>query len=363
MTGPAHNTPPMRVGMVGCGNVSGAYLANAARYPAFRIVACGDIAPERADAMAEAHGIAAMPVADLVADPSLDLIVILTTPGSHESLVRASLGAGKHVYCEKPLALTAHTAAELVDLAREAGLRIGCAPDTFLGPGLTTCRRLIDAGTIGRPIAATATMAYAGPEAWHPDPAFLYQPGAGPLTDMGPYYLTALVELLGPIGRVCANAQQSHDTRTIATGAKAGQHFDVATLTHCAAILEHQCGALTTMVMSFELQSHSMPTLEIYGTEATLSAPDPNTFGGPVRVRSGADEPWVDQPLVSGPTDNARGLGLNDMCRAIASNQPHKASGDRATEVLRIIEAIEASVTLGRSIDLPCQPAESPADP
>lgn len=344
---------PLRVGLIGCGNVSGAYLANAQRFSSYRITACADMIAERSRAVADKHKLTvAASTADLIADADLDLVLVLTLPDSHEEIVGAALDAGKHVFCEKPLAITLAGAQRLVGQADAAGLRVGSAPDTFLGPGLRTCRSIIASGELGRPIAATAVMAYAGPEAWHPDPAFLYQPGAGPLMDMGPYYITALVQLLGPITSTVAMAQRTDDHRTIATGDKAGERFAVNTPTHVCAQLAHASGAISTMVMSFELCCHSMPTLEVYGTRATLGAPDPNTFGGPVRVRTSPDEPWADRALLPGPTDNARGIGLDDLCRAIADDRPHRASGAMALHVLEVLDAILRSAEHGGRVGI-----------
>ena len=272
---------PVRVGLVGCGNISAIYFRNGALFNSIDIVACADLAPERAVASAEQYSIPkACPVEALLADPGIELVLNLTIPKAHAPVGIAALEAGKSVYTEKPLAVTRDEGKRMVALAREKGVLLGAAPDTFLGAGLQTCRKLIDDGWIGEPVSATAFMQCHGHEHWHPDPDFYYQPGGGPMFDMGPYYLTALVSLMGPVTRVAGLTRATFPERLITSEARFGEIIEVNTATHIAGILEFSGGAIATMVMSFDVWGHTMPCIEIHGTEGSLSVPDPNGFGG-----------------------------------------------------------------------------------
>ena len=245
----------------------------------------------------------------------------------------ASLNAGKHVYVEKPLSLTREQGQTLLQTAKANTLRVGGAPDTFLGAGLQACRKVIDDGLIGEPVAATAFMLCHGHETWHPDPEFYYKPGGGPMFDMGPYYLTALVSLLGPITRIAGSAQKAFPERTITSQAKHGQTITVETPTHIAGTADFASGAVATVITSFDVWSSSLPPIEIHGTLGSLSVPDPNNFGGTVKVsRSGAG--WEDVPLTHGFAENSRGLGVADMAYAVLENRPARASGDLTYHVL-----------------------------
>ncbi|NLT62196.1 MAG: Gfo/Idh/MocA family oxidoreductase, partial [Candidatus Hydrogenedentes bacterium] len=276
---------PVRVGLVGCGNISAIYFRNGALFNSIDIVACADLAPELAVASAEQYSIPkACPVEALLADPGIELVLNLTIPKAHAPVGIAALEAGKSVYTEKPLAVTRDEGKRMVALAREKGVLLGAAPDTFLGAGLQTCRKLIDDGWIGEPVSATAFMQCHGHEHWHPDPDFYYQPGGGPMFDMGPYYLTALVSLMGPVTRVAGLTRATFPERLITSEARFGEIIEVNTATHIAGILEFSGGAIATMVMSFDVWGHTMPCIEIHGTEGSLSVPDPNGFGGVVQV-------------------------------------------------------------------------------
>jgi predicted dehydrogenase len=327
-----------RVGIIGAGYISTAYLKS--RFPQFKIVSCGDVIPENAEMRAREFGIRAASVESILADPTIDIILNLTIPESHVSVGLAAVEAKKHVYSEKPLALSREEARLFLDTAAARRLRIGCAPDTFLGGGHQTARKLVDEGAIGRPIGGSAFFMSGGPESWHPGPEFLYRKGAGPVFDMGPYYLTALVNLLGPVKRVIALGKNTKPNRLIGSGSRKGTEFNVEVLTFVAAILEFGSGPLVTIVSSFDVAGHEHPPIEIYGTDGTLQAPDPNYFGGTVRViRPGGR--WTDIAHTHSFGDaNHRGIGLADMAASIASGTDHRASGTLAFHVLEVLQAI-----------------------
>jgi predicted dehydrogenase len=343
--------PPLRVGLVGCGNISDVYIRNGPRLGAYEVTACCDIDPDRAERKAAEHGISRVcPLGELLADPSIDLILNLTPPASHGPVGVAAAEAGKHVYSEKPLAIELADARRILDAARRNGRLVGCAPDTFLGAGYQTCRRLIDEGAIGVPVAAVGAMMYSGPEHWHPDPAFFYKHGAGPLFDMGPYYLTALVTLLGPVARVSAMARTTLAEREITSEPRRGQRFAVETPTHVSMSLEFASGPVATLLMSFDVCSHTLPFLQVYGSEATLHAPDPNTFGGPVALRRRTGSEASELPLDAGHGDNARGLGVADLAAAAWQGRAPRASGALALHVLQTLHATLDSAASGQAV-------------
>jgi predicted dehydrogenase len=344
---------PVRVGLVGCGYISDRYLHNAPLFPEFEIVACADAALERAAQRAAEYGVPAVrTLPELLADPDIEVILNLTTPDAHASIAQAALDAGKGVYNEKPLAIALEDGKRLVETARARGLRLGAAPDTFLGGGLQTCRQLIDEGAIGEPVAATAFMLIPGHERWHPQPDFYYQPGGGPLFDMGPYYLTALVSLLGPVRRVTGSARATFPERTIRSEPRAGERIAVEVPTHLAAVLDFASGPIATLVTSFDVWASKVPKLEIYGSEGSLGLPDPNTFAGPVRVRGASDDAWRDVPVTRPFTKNSRGLGLADMAAALRGGvlPAHRASGELAYHVLEVMHAVETASREGRHV-------------
>ena len=336
----------LRVGVVGCGNISDIYLESPAKFPVLDIVAVADLDRARAEAKAEKHGVKrVLTVDDLIADPDIDAVLNLTIPAAHFSVCHDGLEAGKHVYVEKPLSLTREEGDKMVATAKAKGLRVGCAPDTFLGGGSQTCLDLSNSGAIGEPVAAPGFMMSHGPEDWHPDPEFFYKEGAGPMFDMGPYYLTAMIALMGPIADVTATTRISFPERRIGSGAKMGQMITVDTPTHVAGVIEFESGVVGTLATSFDVWSAELPRIEIYGSEGTLSTPDPNTFGGPVRLRKKGDSEWHDITLTYGWAENSRGIGLADMAMAIKENRPHRASGDLANHVL---EAMHGFLQAGR---------------
>lgn len=340
---------PVAAGIIGCGNISEIYLKNSARTPHLRVVACADLDLERAQARAAAFGVPrACSPDELLADPEIELVINLTVPQAHAQVALAALEAGKSVYNEKPLAAERADGRRMLELAAERGLRVGGAPDTFLGGGLQTCRDLIDAGAIGRPIAATASFLSRGMEHWHPNPTFFFQPGGGPLFDMGPYYLTALISLLGPVRRLAGSAERHHLERVVTSEPLRGTRIPVEVPTHVTALLEFAGGATATLVASFDMAESYGSELMIYGTEGALRLPDPNTFGGPVRLRRG--EEWQEVTIERANVENSRGLGPADMAAALRAGRPHRASGELAFHVLDIMHAIHESAAEGRHL-------------
>lgn len=344
----------MKAGIIGCGNISAIYLENLKKSPVVEVVAVADLVTERAQARAEEFGIAnAYTVDELLGDQEIELVINLTIPGSHASIDLAALEAGKHVYAEKPLATSLQDGKRVVELAKQKGLRAGSAPDTFLGSGVQTAKAAIEAGKIGIPVAATAFMMGGGPEGWHPDPEFFYAPGGGPMLDMGPYYLTALVELLGSIRRISASVGAQIPMRTIGSGPKSGQQIQVQTPTHLAGTIDFKQGAIATMITSFDIKAGAnLPWIEIYGTEGTLSLPDPNFFNGDVKLRPSGSSEWEVLTPVFESTQNERGRGVNDMVEAIRSGRKHRANGNLAYHVLEAMYAFEESSISGSHVVL-----------
>ncbi|MDX9954796.1 MAG: Gfo/Idh/MocA family oxidoreductase [Anaerolineae bacterium] len=339
----------LTAGILGCGNISEIYLKNCQALPHLALLACADIHPERAAAKAAQFDIQPLSIPELLADPAIEIIINLTPPTAHATINLAALEAGKHVYTEKPLAVNRQDGQRTLELARERGLRVGSAPDTFLGAGLQTCRKLLDEGAIGVPVAATAFMSGHGPEAWHPNPRFFYKQGAGPLFDVGPYYLTALVSLLGPVARVTGSARASFPERRITSEAHYGEVIQVEVPTHVAGVLDFANGVIGTLITSFDIWAANLPYIEIYGSEGTLSVPDPNTFGGPVRLWQ-HDGGWRDIPLIRGYSENSRGLGAADMAQGIYEGLPHRANGDLAYHVLDVMHTLLEASSAGRRL-------------
>lgn len=342
----------LRIGVVGCGNISLAYMRNAALFGGVKITACADVFPEAAARRAAEFGLQAMDVDGLMAAPDVDLILNLTVPAAHFDISMQALAAGKHVFTEKPLAVTAEAGRKLVAESARRGLALGSAPDTFLGAAGRCARRLIEGGAIGNPVTGTAFMLGRGMEHWHPDPGFYYQPGAGPVMDMGPYYLTMMVNLMGPVRRVQAVATSGQAERLIsAPGPKTGTTFPVGTPTSVLSLLEFACGATVTFGASWDVFRHSNHPIELHGTKGSLRLPDPDTFGGVVAL-SDLGAAWaetdtstmtygaVNWPVVDPDRANYRMLGLADLARAITEGRSPRASGDLALHVLEIMEAI-----------------------
>jgi predicted dehydrogenase len=341
-----------RVGIVGCGVISRTYGYTLGMFDWIDLVACADVLPERAEERAEQWNTRAVAVDDLLSDPDVDVVVNLTPPKMHAAVDRAALESGKSVYSEKPLGVDVDEGASLLGAASAAGLRVGCAPDTFLGVGLQTCRMLVDRGDIGEPLAANAFMLSPGPERWHPSPAIFYERGAGPLFDMGPYYLTALVQLLGPACRISAMGRVARVQREITSEPLAGQMIDVEVPTHVTSAIEFASGATATLVTSFDVHASRYRCIEVYGTEGTLAVPDPNTFGGPVAIRRAGAEEWTEIELGEPTIPQFRGIGCADMVWAHRSGRAHRASGELALHVLELMAGAIASSELGRVVEL-----------
>jgi predicted dehydrogenase len=321
------------------------------------VVACSDLVPERAEAHAARFGIGRVCGQDeLLADPDIALVVNLTVPGAHFDVTMTALSTGKHVWSEKPLGVDRVQGAAILREAAERGLQVGCAPDTVLGAGLQTCRGLIDRGLIGEPLAASAFLMTAGPEAWHPDPVFLYQPGAGPLFDVGVYYVSALVNLLGPVRCVSALGRVLFPERVIGSGPRAGEAFRVGTDTYVTSILQFESGVLANLVAAFGIWGADLPQLQVYGTAGVLNVPDPNTFGGTVRanLHSEADG-WREVPLEYEHTDhcgNCRGLGVVEMATAVREGRQPRASAAVAYHVLDVMQSVAESAAAGRHVEV-----------
>jgi len=354
---------PVKTAVIGCGNISSIYLENAARWDILDLVACANRTLSRAQSQAAKFNVPqAKPIAEVLADPEIELIINLTTPDVHAEVGLAALRSGKSVYNEKPLAISREDGRLLLQEADMRGLLVGCAPDTFLGGGLQTCRQLLDAGEIGTPVAAQAFMLIQGPEAWHPNPAFLYEVGAGPLFDIGPYYLTALISLLGPIRRVTGSARTTYPERTIGSGPKQGEKFPVETPTHIASILDFASGPVATLTTSFDVAVSAGAALNLYdvggalleiqGTRGTLCLPDPNMFDGPVRLRRLGEKEWRDVPLSHGHTTNSRGIGVADMAYALRNGRSPRANGKLAYHILDVMHGVLEASHSGQHVEL-----------
>lgn len=339
----------LKVGIIGTGNISGIYFQNGHKYESMEVVACADIDVERAKEKAAEHGVRGCSVDELLADPEIQMVINLTVPQAHAPVSMRALEAGKHAYSEKPVSVTREEGKQLLDLAERKGLRVGCAPDTFLGGGIQTCVKLIEDGWIGTPIGATAFMLGGGPESWHPAPEFFYQVGGGPMFDMGPYYLTALVTLLGPISRVTGSARISYPERTITSQPKYGQVVKVETPTHIAGVIDFAGGQVGTLLTSFDVKGGTqLPRIEVYGSHGTLVVPDPNTFGGPVVVKRAGSQEWKEIPLTHGNAENSRGIGAADMAKAILTGRKHRANGAMAFHVLEAMHGFHDASAQGK---------------
>ena len=331
---------PLRIGVVGVGKISEQYFAEFPKLPGLKLVAVADLDASRAAAVAAEQGVPALTVDELIASPDVDAVLNLTIPAAHAEVALRALAAGKHVYGEKPLALNPDEATPVLRLAVERGLRVGSAPDTVLGTGVQTARALLDDGRIGTPVAASAFWTVPGHELWHPAPQFYYSEGGGPLFDMGPYYLSALVTLLGPVVRVSGSVGRSGRERTVATGPLEGTSLRVEIDTHVSALLEHASGVTSTVMMSFDVWAARLPRIEIYGTLGTIAVPDPNRFSDATELYTSDDRRWREVEPEAGYADAGRGYGLADMARAIETDRPHRASAELAFHVLEIMDAI-----------------------
>ncbi len=356
----------MGVGIIGCGVISGAYLRAAQLFPQFDVKAVADIDASAATARGAEFAVEAKSVEALLADPAVDIVLNLTIPVAHAEVGHAAISAGKHVYGEKPLAIDHREGKALIEAARAKGLRVGCAPDTFLGGSHQCARQAIDEGRIGKPFAGTAFLMLAGHERWHPNPDFYYvREGGGPMFDMGPYYLTDLVNLLGPIERVAAFGTTARRARTIGKGPREGQEVPVHCTTHIAGTLQFVEGAVVQIATSFEVWKHGHYPIEIYGTEGSLKVADPNRFDGFIEYCP-PEGVWEELVKTHGyGDDNYRSIGLADMVAAIREGRPHRASGDLSLHVLEVMEALVQSAEdngVAMSIESRC-PRPAPLQP
>jgi predicted dehydrogenase len=359
---------PVKVGVIGCGNISDQYLSNAPKFPILQVTALADLDIAKAEAQAKKYGIPRVLSVDaLLVDPDIELVINLTIPQAHVPVGRQAIAHGKHTYAEKPLGLDRAEARQMLDEAAAKNLRVGCAPDTFMGAGIQTARKVIDDGLIGVPVAATAFMMGRGHESWHPSPEFYYAPGGGPMFDMGPYYLTALLNLLGPIKRLTGSASIAVPERTITSQPKHGQKITVETPDHIAGTLEFAQGTVATIITSFavhQAQYNGEFPITIYGTEGTLKVPDPNNFDGTVQLWRANGGEWEDVPpaFVMG---YGRMVGVADMAYAVRSGRPHRASAEQAYTVLDAMQGFLDTARTGQSYTLSApyaRPAPMPAD-
>ena len=344
-------TGPVGVGIIGAGVISGTYLENLASFPDITVHAIGDLFPAAAQTRAEEHGIPHHGGIDSVlGNDDVEIVINLTIPAAHVEVSLAAIAAGKHVWSEKPVALDRQSGQELLDAAEAAGVRLGCAPDTFLGAGLQSALRALQRGDIGTPLTALTLLQGPGPESWHPNPAFLFQTGAGPLFDVGPYYLTTLVQAFGPIASVAAIASKSREQRTIGSGPKAGEVFDVTVPTHVSAIAQFASGQSSQSIFSCDSPLRRHGFVEITGTEATLALPDPNDFDGDLKIRRRGSEDW--EVLAQTKALSTRGTGVLEMARSLREGRPHRVQGALAHHVVDVMQSIIESATTGTFISI-----------
>lgn len=333
----------VKVGVIGCGDISHQYIKNMMTFDILEVQSVTDLDMGRAKAVAAQYGVQAVPASEMYADPEIQIVVNLTVPSAHREISMLAIEAGKSIYNEKPLAITREDARSILDAAKKKGVLVGSAPDTFLGGSLQTCRKLIDDGWIGQPLAATAFLATHGPEDWHPNPAFYYQRGAGPLFDLGPYCLTALVALFGPARRVTGSAKVSFAERPILSQPLYGGNIRVEVPTYVAGVIDFVSGPVATVITSFDVQGANQPLLEIFGAKGTISLPGPHKFASPVRIRQAGAEQWSEAPLTH-PANVGRGIGVADMAYALTSGRKHRASGELSYHILDMMHSLmEAS--------------------
>lgn len=347
----------MNVGVVGCGDISPLYLRSAKHFPILNLVACADLNRDAARARAAEFGVEALSVPELLNRPDIDIILNITVPSAHAAVAKAALTAGKHVYNEKPLATDLDDAKELLGLADSKGLRVACAPSSFLGAAVQTCRKLVDEGAIGTPVAFHTSLLGHGMEGWHPNPEFFYRPGGGPLLDVGPYIVAALTALLGPVARVASMGRVSFPERTITAGPRAGTVFPVGTPTHIVSTLEFVGGAIGTLTTSFDVWASEQPKFELYGSTGTLRLAAPNLFGGPVWIHE-AGGAWEEKPLVHpyNSLESGWSIALADLALAIQEERPHRADGRFALHALEVMQACLQSAETGEAVAVESRP-------
>jgi predicted dehydrogenase len=353
---------PVGVAVIGAGVISKQYLDNLTVFPDLKVCVIADLVEDVAAARAKEYGIAQSSGVDAALQhPDVEIVVNLTIPAAHVEVATAAVNAGKHVWTEKPFSLDRASGLGLLKLASAAGVRLGCAPDTFLGAGLQTARRIIERGDIGTPLTALTMFQTRGPESWHPNPAFLFQPGAGPLFDMGPYYLTALVQTFGSVRRVAALGSRAKNVRVVGSGPRAGEEFTVNVPTQVSALAQFEGGQSSHSLFSFDSPRPRTGFVEVTGTEATIALSDPNYFDGDVRLWRAGDKDWT-VIHATGPA-NGRGMGVLDMARAIRSGVPHRATGTLAYHVLDTMVSIAESAESGTFVEVESSAPESAALP
>lgn len=361
----------IKVGLVGCGVISDIYIENSKKFLSYEIIACADIIRSKAEEKAKKYNIQKVCTVDeLMQDKEIEVVLNLTIPQAHAEISLKALNAKKHVYCEKPLAVNLSDGKKIVDLAKKNNLRVGCAPDTFLGGRNQMCKKIIDEGWLGKIIGGSVSMLCPGHEIWHPGPAFYYKEGAGPLFDMAPYYITALISLMGPVLSLSGSVSKTYEKRVIKSEPLRGTEMEVEVPTHIAAILNFKNGAIINCTFSFDVWDTKSPRMEIYGSEGTLCIDDadpydgPNSFGGPIKFRTKYESDWLDFPSIIPrkpqatewpriPTlfsynGNSRGIGLADMASSIMNNSNHRANGDMAYHALEIMQGIFESAQTGK---------------
>lgn len=356
----------LNVAIVGTGNIAGPYAVTLKPYEHIHLLGASDIDVARAQAFAAEHGGRAYESLDAVlADDQVDLVINLTIHHAHPEVITKCLNAGKHVHSEKPLAVSLKDGRKIMETAKAKSLLVGCAPDTFMGGGFQTCRKLIDDGWLGKVVGGTAFMMSRGPESWHPNPAFFYETGAGPMFDMGPYYVTALVHLLGPVKRVSAITSKAFDQRIATCKEQFGKLLPVEIPTHYSGSLEFHSGAVITATISFDVYAHGHSPIELYGTEGSMKAPDPNTFGGPIQLWTPSTKEWQTQAFSHRYLMNSRSIGAADLAYAILSNgkRKHRASGALALHALEVMHSFEQSSKTGKSIVIQSRPEQPQALP
>ena len=358
----------MKVGIIGAGNISRRYTQGLQRFSSVELVGCADLVQELADRLAEESGIRAYSSIDeLLTDPSIEVVVNITPPTAHREVTLAALAAGKHVYVEKPITLEVDEAVELQQVAARAGLQLGSAPDTFFGSAGQTARSVLDRGIIGDVVGASLSISHSRVETWHPNPAFFFKPGGGPLLDLGPYYITALVNMLGPVQWVAGMTRIGAPHRTVTTPGSSVDSIEVETPTHAAAVMRTVSGAIVTLQASFDVWDTEHPPIEVYGTKGAMSVPDPNGFDGEVRIRLHDDDQWqrVDPvfPATAAPEMDAqmlRGFGVADLVASTQGSE-QRASAALATHVLEVLQAIEHSNAQGRLIEIENSTTQPPS--
>jgi predicted dehydrogenase len=345
---------PVKVGVIGCGAISNAYFKANKTFEILDFVACADLMMDRAKAKAEEHGIpTACTVEELLANDEIELVINLTVPKVHAEVNEAIINAGKSPYVEKPFAVSREDGQKIIKLAKDKGVLTGGAPDTFFGGGHQTCRKLIDDGWIGKPVAATAFMMSGGVEGWHPNPWFYYDVGGGPMFDMGPYYLTAFVNMFGPARRITGSTSKGFEQRVISNGIEDGKVIDVVVPTHVAGLVDYHNGATLSIVTSFDIKGGAnLPNIEVYGTEGSIVVPDPNGFGGKVIVRRHDSDEALEVPHTHGYNDDNRGIGAADMAYALRTGRKHRANGDLTFHVLDQMHCFHDACDTGKHVEV-----------